>query len=253
MSDMVDRSEGPVDDRPVILVVPGAITEAVSATAAAISRQVYIRGGSLVRLTATADGTSEPIAAGRDPALSIRAVDPDWLRYCMAGHARFMREDGRYKAGRKEVDPPPAIVKMLVGAADTMNLRNLRGIVRAPLVRPDGSVVTDPGYDPDTRLYFDFPPARMPAVKERPSREDAAKAVATLKRLLRNFPFGNELDTAVALSAILTAIQRAVLPTAPMHSFELADARNREVEARRDRQHHRDGRSGLGDLDQLEG
>jgi hypothetical protein len=52
----------------------------------------------------------------------------------------------------------------------------------------------------------------------------ALRALGFLKDLISTFPFVTEADRAVALSAILTALIRRSLPTAPLHGFSAPTA-----------------------------
>ena len=94
----------------------------------------------------------------------------------------------------------------------------MQGVITAPTLRADGSVLDAKGYDEATGLFFhsnlDFsslPPG--------PTVDDAANAVDELKKLLGGFPFVDGAGLSVAISAILTALVRRSLPTAPLHAF----------------------------------
>src|SRR5262249_1917022 len=85
-------------------------------------------------------------------------------------------------------------------------------------LRPDGSIVTEPGYDPVTQLYLASPPAlTLPLISGEPSQDEAVGALGLLKGLLQEFPFSSEIDLSVALSLLITPIVRAALDVAPMH------------------------------------
>jgi hypothetical protein len=58
-----------------------------------------------------------------------------------------------------------------------------------------------------------------PPIAFQPSRADATAARDELKQLIREFPFVAGADRSVALSAILTALDRHAMPTAPLHAF----------------------------------
>ena len=54
-------------------------------------------------------------------------------------------------------------------------------------------------------------------IPERPTFDDAKRALATISELIKDFPFIERHDRSVAISAILTAPVRRSLPGAPMH------------------------------------
>ena len=88
-----------------------------------------------------------------------------------------------------------------------------------PTLRPDGTLLTEPGYDAATG-YLLFDPPAMPAIPEHPSRDDALAALAVLEELIEEFPFVDGVSHSVALSGILTTIARPALAVAPVHVFD---------------------------------
>jgi len=89
----------------------------------------------------------------------------------------------------------------------------LEGIVHSPYFF-DGDVLQTRGYNPKSGLYltrdFGFRGIKNAILK------DANKGLAHLRELLAGFPFQTKTDEAVALSMMLTAVQRATLETAPL-------------------------------------
>src|SRR3954453_11893179 len=95
----------------------------------------------------------------------------------------------------------------------------LTGVTHVPVIRKDGSISVEPGYDAVTGLYLDPRGTRFPKVEEFPTKQEAGKALALLRDLLKEFPFVGEADRAVAVSAMLTIVSRRSLRAAPMHAF----------------------------------
>jgi putative DNA primase/helicase len=95
----------------------------------------------------------------------------------------------------------------------------LRGLILAPMVRFDGSILETPGYDSKTALFYDPGHWDFPTVPAAPTLDDARQALAYLKHPLRSLPFADPPSESVALSGILTALNRKALPTAPLHAF----------------------------------
>jgi putative DNA primase/helicase len=60
----------------------------------------------------------------------------------------------------------------------------------------------------------DFPP-----IPQQSSKEDARQALALLDELLDGFPFVAPADRSVALSALLTILDRRSMTSAPLHAF----------------------------------
>jgi hypothetical protein len=135
------------------------------------------------------------------------------------------------KLGRGEdalwqpANAPTEIAKTLLERRGEWRFPLIAGVISTPTLRPDGSLLSKPGYDPQTCLYL-INPVAVPAIPAKPSRDDALQALALLKGLLVEFPFvfteGKEkkarnASLSVALSAILTAACRSLMDVAPAH------------------------------------
>ncbi len=92
-------------------------------------------------------------------------------------------------------------------------LPRLNGVITAPTLRADGSLLCQPGYDGVSGLLLhgeDFP--RIPE-----TTDDAGLRAAyeTLGRPFRDFPYVDAAAHGVVLAALLTAVVRRTLPAAP--------------------------------------
>src|SRR5262249_43271502 len=89
-----------------------------------------------------------------------------------------------------------------------------------PVLRPDGSVLDAPGYDPATGLLYE-PGAVFPPVPPTPSLADAKGAADQLLRLVDEFPFARAEHRAAWLAAALTPLARfAVAGPCPLFVFD---------------------------------
>jgi hypothetical protein len=76
------------------------------------------------------------------------------------------------------------------------------GITEVPVVRTDGTVLTEPGYDSATRLYNSPAPALLlPPVPKKPAAEEIEAAVALVMEIFCDFPFDNKASRANAIAA----------------------------------------------------
>ena len=119
---------------------------------------------------------------------------------------------------RVEADPPPWLSKRLVAKRGERGLAEIRGIITAPTLRRDGSLLDKPGFDAATGLLLK--PGTWPSAPERPSCAEIKTAWQTLWLPFSEFPYVSDDDRAVAVTAILTAIIRRTLPMAPAFSFD---------------------------------
>ncbi|GAA0607040.1 hypothetical protein GCM10009416_50080 [Craurococcus roseus] len=213
------------DRRPEIHMAGGNISAEVDAAEAALIAAdlgIFQRGPMLVRT-----GTVRVEVSGKRKAEALHVIELDdaALLEAMTKVARWMKFDGRTKEAR-EVNAPKLAVEVYKGRVGRWRLPVLTGVVTAPTLRKDGSVLDRPGYDPATGLIFDPCGVAFPPIPERPTKVGATAALDVLKGLVGTFPFveGQEAskpgaDRSVALSALLTATIRRGLRTAPLHGF----------------------------------
>ncbi len=166
--------------------------------------EVYQRGGQLVRV---ADG-------------GIHAVTGPYLRNHLETIATFQKFDKRSGAWHS-IDCPGELHTRLLHNRGAWSVPELTGVIRAPILRPDGSLLSSPGFDEHTGLLLlaDHPD-NWPAIPERPSADAVREALATLWEPFEHFPFASALDRGVHLAACLTAVQRLTLNTAPGFAWD---------------------------------
>jgi hypothetical protein len=115
---------------------------------------------------------------------------------------------------RERVMFPRAAALMVVEVLHTApNLRPLKGVVHSPLVRKDGSILCDPGYDEATQLLY-YPSAGLivPEVSANPSREQIADALKLLNFMVSEFRFVTASHRANYYGLLLTPILRELAP-----------------------------------------
>jgi len=131
----------------------------------------------------------------------------------------------RVKDGdQKPADCPPRVPATYLARKD-WKLPVLLGVVEAPIMRADGSILSAPGYDEATGLFL-CGNADWPAVPDAPRHDDANAALHELLEPISEFPFVDEAARSVALAAILTAIQRRLLESAPLFGFDAPSQRS---------------------------
>ncbi|WP_267428234.1 PriCT-2 domain-containing protein [Methylobacterium sp. GC_Met_2] len=207
------------DGRPIVRFVNGKVPEAVDRMESLLLSagvQIYSRAGALVRPVID----EVPAAKGRmttvarmSPLVAVSLAD------MVARIMRVQRFDWRAEDWL-DINPPSEMTLTLLTREGQWRVPPVAGIITTPTLRPDGSLLTAAGYDRATRLYLAHDPGfTMPDLMERPDRNEAAAALAFIETLLVGFPFVGPVDRAVALSGILTALVRGVLPTAPLHAI----------------------------------
>lgn len=94
----------------------------------------------------------------------------------------------------------------------------LERVTRAPFVRPDGTICTEPGYDEATRtMLIPDPTMADIEVPEDPSPEEVAAArELIMTEWLGDFPFDGDPDRANALALVVTPAIRGLVPRVPL-------------------------------------
>jgi hypothetical protein len=124
------------------------------------------------------------------------------------------------------VDCPERIAKVYMARAGSWRVPPLLGIIEAPTLRSDGSILIAPGYDQETGLFFDPGGVDFSPIPEQPTHDDAEAALALLLDLLEGFPFVAQSDRSTAVSAILSSLIRKSIKTAPLHAFRAPKMRS---------------------------
>ncbi|WP_419900628.1 hypothetical protein [Roseomonas sp. USHLN139] len=205
--------------RPTIQIRADDLTGMVNLAEASLLAShelVYQRGGEVVRA-----GLARIRHPGGKSGVSLAVVPLGevGLQEVLGRTAIWERWDAREEEWVR-VGPPIAVARTYLARAGIgWRLPVLAGVVYAPTLRPDGSVLDRPGYDEQTGLLLDHQGLSFPPVPASPTQADAQSALALLDGLLDEFPFVGPVDRAVALSMILTSLVRRGLPTAPMHGL----------------------------------
>ena len=152
----------------------------------------------------------------------LRELSPESFLGPAAESATFQKYD-RKRNQWVDTDPPLRHVRVILASERRWRFPHVSGVITTPTLRPDGSLLTEPGYDPETELYLQ-PGLQLPPIPEHPTKDQALAALNLLIDLLSEFSFkriGGEherrLNRSVALSGQLTPLVRGSLPTAPMH------------------------------------
>jgi putative DNA primase/helicase len=200
----------------IIQVRGGSLAENASEAATElVLRHVpfYAHGRRLVEPVAVevpaADG-------GKTRAIVLADVTATRMRDVLAQIIVFQKYDRRSDTWVR-IDPPKDVAQTVVEARIGV-FPSLAGVIRAPTLRPDGTLLSFAGYDPRTRLLL-VGPAPVVAVADSPTEAQARAALQCLHELLAEFPFVDDASRSVALSALITAVIRPMLPVVPLHAF----------------------------------
>lgn len=203
-------------------VIAGELPELCDAAEIALIEHdpdLYQRNGSLVR---TVISRVETVHGLRRPGgkVLIAPLDTDALLDRLNKHIRWQRWSER-RTDWVACNAPRSVAAMLLSRYGAWRFHPLVGVITAPTLRPDGSVIDRPGYDAATGLLLAAHNVTYPAIPSKPTREQGRAALdLLLNEVLSGFPFAEPHDQSAALSAILTACVRHSLQFAPLHAFD---------------------------------
>src|SRR6266571_1398051 len=186
---------------------------------------IFQRGGELVKVIRhEEDRAPRKVSKLRIPegALRLKPFSAPMLMETLDRIVLFVQWNGRKKDDVRIDCPVKIAVNYL--SRGTWRLPHLAGIIAAPLLRPDGTLLIAPGYDEETRLFLETQCEWLPLAEE-PTRDEATEALEILRAPFAEFPFVSDEDRAVAIAAVLTALQRRLLMAAPLFGFSAPQPR----------------------------
>ncbi len=106
--------------------------------------------------------------------------------------------------------PPRDVIEDMIALEKPLPV--IRGIAGAPTFAPDGSLSTEPGYQPNTRLFYVPSGEPVPCVPTEPDTTDLIRAKQIIGlEWLPDFPFVDDASRAHAIAAALTAFAREMI------------------------------------------
>lgn len=175
--------------------------------------EVFQRASYIYRITTT---YHKSMRDREQENIGITQVTKEYLKDLFNRKLNFVQMK---KDGYEPIDTPPKVVERYMERSGQWNLHVLSGLIYAPTLKPDGTVLERPGYDEASGVYINTSGTKFKPLKKDPGREDAEKALTLLRNPFRDFPFIKEEDESVALAAVLTALVRQSIGTAPLFGF----------------------------------
>ena len=146
----------------------------------------------------------------------IQEVDQAYLTLLLSELGKFSRLDSN--GNICQINCPEKISKYLL-AKKEWKLPMLTGIINTPTLRYDGSILDKQGYDEFSGLLLVSNEFDFEKIPENPTPQEIEEAKNIILRIFKDFPFENEASLSVALAAVLTALIRKSIPTAPLFGF----------------------------------
>jgi hypothetical protein len=207
---------------------PETIRELKTALLDGLLPATYVSAGELVHMETVSGGLTG--AADEDSPLPVAAsgMNPAMLAGLLAEHAFAYRlktrknDTGEPETYEEECTPPREVLAAVLAGKTWPGLPALRGIIGAPVLRRDGTLLQQPGYDPATGLYL-ASKVDLPQVPDAPTGSQVDKARRFLTgRFLADFPWSSDADRANYVALLVTPILRHF--TRSLTPFALIDA-----------------------------
>jgi hypothetical protein len=103
--------------------------------------------------------------------------------------------------------PPRWLAESIACAPAWPGVRPLAAVTESPVLRPDGTVLQEPGYDATTGVLY-TPGGAFPQVPGHPTKADAEHARDELLDVVSDFPFKADVHRAAWVASVLTPLAR---------------------------------------------
>ncbi len=155
---------------------------------------IYVRHGQLVRVQRKEDGTP-----------FIETLTETAFKGVLARAMNFVKVTAK---GPVHIAPPDTLVKDIL-TLGSWPFPPLDSIIEFPVFRPDGTLITTPGYDAATRLvYAPLPTLSIPHVPDEPTIEDIVEALVLIDEMIGQFPYQDQASHANTIGLLLTPLIR---------------------------------------------
>lgn len=199
----VEERTEPIDGRPEIIVTNRHMQDITADALPAIVAHntpphIFVRAGCLVRIRKDEQGT-----------MGIEPLNEPALRGILARAAKFIEVREKKK---NNTDPPLKVVKDILALTSWDGIPPLVGLIESPVIRPEGSILDQFGYDVATQLYYAAGQKLALRVLDNSTQEDSLKAAEfILSEVFSDFPFKDAASKANAMAALLTIIAKPLI------------------------------------------
>jgi putative DNA primase/helicase len=207
--------------RPTIFLRAGSLPEVVDRAEEVLLEHcvglgIFQRAGELVRIISLPEGRADGALNRPRNSVQLENLSSTALTEILNRISKWTR---KRSSGIVRTDCPAKIATSYLSRTGDWHLPPLTGIISVPILRKDGSVLQNPGYDAETGLYLASSDIETPPIPGGPTIEDAKASLETLLAPFSQFPFVSEQDRSVHIACILSAIQRKFLQACPIFGY----------------------------------
>jgi hypothetical protein len=171
--------------------------------------RLYHRAGKLVHTVAAEEVRIGEIVLVSKGTPQVREVQLSTLIDYVSARSACMSFDARASCYVHKA-PPKDRVRAVLEQGEWRGLRELVGVIEAPSMRPDGSLIQTAGYDATTRFLYE-PSEAFPIVSEEPTIDEARAALLVLQEPFADFPYVDESHRSAAIALPMTLIARPAI------------------------------------------
>ena len=182
------------------------------------SAEIYQNRDRLVRPVRIKVLAAPPAGSNKSRMTSVATLEKisePWLKSVTTRYVDFFKWKGEQREG---IGVPPDVARAMLSRFGLWEFPTVTGIITAPTLRPDDTILAKEGWDSETGLLLLGPLPAMQRVADEPTQDDARQAIGILDGLLTEFPFVDRGSRSAALSALVTPTVRGALKCVPGHS-----------------------------------
>lgn len=169
--------------------------------------QIYIKDGQLVHVHAKSNAKCAEVC--------VVPVTADYLNFLLAHHVRTFKwvSGGKDKPPvRKPCAPMISHLRAVTSSAYWPGVKPLNGVIGAPTLRPDGTLIQDCGYDESTGLYLS-PAVQLPHIPDRPTEDQVRTSREFVLKVFGEFCWATPGDFANYMAVLMSPILRPYIRT----------------------------------------
>jgi hypothetical protein len=176
---------------------------------------LYQRDGQLVWIVRVSK--DEATAKLLEGTPTIRLVPKAAVREMLCQYGTVVRVNS--EGDQIPCKPCNDLVEALMARGQWRTVRPLTGIVEAPMMLRDGSIMQTPGYDRQTGFVY-APSIEFAPVPELPTAEQCKAASELLREIWAEFPWRGEADLAVVVALFMSILTRPAYGDVPAFALD---------------------------------
>lgn len=189
-----------------IVVNEGTLTEQTSIALDALSDynsppKIFNRGRMLVRIVYNEHDIPSIDILSESALIGVLDLCASWVKNADAFGLR-----------QTIVYPPVKIAQNIMCAPEWNTIYPLTGITEVPIITRSGKIVSESGYNTETRLFYAADKSlKISHIPKKPTQTDKLDAILTLQEVFCDFPFVDDASRQNIIGLLITTIVRPMI------------------------------------------